>query len=310
MRAQHGQVVGDVLRVGRADADVHQGHAVAVAGDQVVGRHLEAVPFDAGDDGIGLARVHAALDDHVARQHHAHEARVVAQARQAGVDELVDVAVVVGQQDPRLHVAPVAAGVVHQAAQGEIHPRGVEQRQRHGVGVLPLVQAVGDAVGGGGQVGAGEHPRQLGGGHAGTGQFVALLDHVGIGDVLLAGADLHPHGEVLHQRPQLLQQVFAEGRRLGDGHAVVARHLHLGEGAGGRGHLALAEVGQTQQRIAEQRALPGIGRRALLQVALERLAQGTGGSLMQCGQLIDGLFGGLGDEELVASRESHGWHPV
>jgi hypothetical protein len=52
VRAQHRQVVGDVLGVGRADADVDQGHAIAVGGDQVVGRHLVAVPDHAGHQGL------------------------------------------------------------------------------------------------------------------------------------------------------------------------------------------------------------------------------------------------------------------
>ena len=72
------------------------------------------------------------LDDHVARQHHAGETGVVTQHVEAVADELVDVAVVVGQQDPRLHMAPVAAGVVHQPAQREVHPRAIEQCQRIG----------------------------------------------------------------------------------------------------------------------------------------------------------------------------------
>ncbi|MCY1433257.1 hypothetical protein D9M71_492800 [compost metagenome] len=303
-------MVGDVLGVGRADTDVHQGHAVAVVGDQVVGRHLEAVPFHAGDDGVGLAVVHAALDDHVARQDHAHEARVVAHALQAEVDELVDVAVVVGQQNPWLHMAPVAAGVVHQAAQGEVDPRGVEQRQRHRVGVLPLVQAVGDAVGSGRQIGAGEHSRELGGGHAGTGQLVTMLDHVGIGDVLFAGADFHPYGEVLHQRPQLLQQVFAEGCGLGNGDGVGAWHLDLGVGAGGRGHFALAQVGHAQQRVAEHGALGGVRHHALLEVMPQRLAQGASSALVQLRQAIDRRFGGLCDDEFVVDEGIHDWLPV
>ncbi|MCY1356372.1 hypothetical protein D9M69_428200 [compost metagenome] len=205
---------------------------------------------------------------------------------------------------------PVAAGVVHQAAQGKVGARGVEQRQRHRVGAFPFIQAVGDAVGSGGQVGAGEHSRQLRGGHAGATQLVAALHHVGIGDVLLADADLHPHGEVIHQRAQLLQQVFAEGLGLGDGHRVGTGHLDLGVGAGGGRHLTLAQIDHPQFRVAEQAALLGVGHRALLQVALERLVQGAGGSLVQHGQLIDGLFGGLGDEELVTSRKTHGGHPV
>ncbi|MNQ41954.1 hypothetical protein D3C85_556460 [compost metagenome] len=97
MRTQHRQVVGDVLGVGRADADVDQRHAVAIAGDQVIGRHLVSVPDHTGRNRRCFAVIHALLDDHVARQHHAHETRVAAQLFQTMDDELVDVAVIVGQ---------------------------------------------------------------------------------------------------------------------------------------------------------------------------------------------------------------------
>ncbi len=244
MRTQHGQMVGDVLGVGRADTDIHQRHAVAVAGDQVIGRHLVTVPDHAGSNRRGFTVVHAFFDDHVARQYHAHKTRIVAQLLQAMDDELVDITVVVGQQNPRLHMTPVAAGVMHQAAQGKIHPRRVEQGQRQRMGVFPVVQAVGNAIGGGRQIGAWEHSRQHGSGHAGTGQLIALLDHVRIRNVLLADPDFDGHGEVVHQRDQLFQQVLSERRRMGDGNAVGARQLHLGVGAGGLRDFALAMVGQ------------------------------------------------------------------
>ncbi len=138
-------------------------------------------------------------------------------------DELVDVAVVVGQQNPWLHMAPVAAGVVHQSAQGEVHPRGVEQGQRQRVGVFPIVQAIGDAIGRGRQIRTREHSRQHRRRDAGAGQFIALLDHVRVRNVLLTDADFHGHGEVVHQRNELFQQVFAEGTGMGDGDAVSSR---------------------------------------------------------------------------------------
>jgi hypothetical protein len=188
-------------------------------------------------------------------------------------------------------MAPVAAGVVHQAAQREVDARRVEQRQRQRIGVFPVVQAIGDVVGGGRQVGAGEHPRQLRGGDAAAGQFVALLDHVGVRDVLLADADFHGHGEVVHQWAQLLQQVATERGGLGDGDAVGAGHLDLGVGAGGLRDFALAEVGQAQFRVTKQRTLFGVRFGAVLEVALEGLAQGAGGTFVQGRQTVDGLFG-------------------
>ncbi len=45
MGAKHGEVVGDVLGVGGADADIDQGDAaLAVIAAQMIGGHLEAVP--------------------------------------------------------------------------------------------------------------------------------------------------------------------------------------------------------------------------------------------------------------------------
>ncbi|MNC31063.1 hypothetical protein D3C75_793710 [compost metagenome] len=293
-------MVGDVLGVGRADADVDQRDAVAVGGDQVVGRHLVTVPDHAGHQGLGFTVVHALFDHHVARQHHAHEARVVTQLVEAVADELVDIAVIVGQQDPRLHMAPVAAGVVHQAAQREVDPRGIEQRQWHDFSTVPVVQAISDVVGGRRQVGAGEHSRQLRSGNAATGQLVALVDHIGIRDVLLADADFYRNSVVMHQRAQLLQQVATERSGLGDGDAVGAGNLDLGIGAGGGGDFAMAVVGQAQCRVAEQVALIGIGLGTVLQVTLQGLTKGTCGLFMQGRQTVDGLFGGINDYKSVA----------
>nr|GFA34314.1 hypothetical protein [Tanacetum cinerariifolium] len=138
MRTQHGEVISDVLGVGRTNADVDQRHAMAVFGNQVVSRHLITVPDHAGDDGLGFAVIHALVDDDVARQDHLHETRIIAQFFQPMNDELVNVAVVVGQQNPRLDVAPVAAGVVHQTAQREIDTGGVEQRERQRIGIGPV----------------------------------------------------------------------------------------------------------------------------------------------------------------------------
>ncbi|VVN05878.1 hypothetical protein PS623_03531 [Pseudomonas fluorescens] len=266
----------------------------------MIGRHLEAVPDHAGHQRLGLAFVQAFFDDHVAGQDHAHKARVVTQLLKAMGDELVNVAVVVGQQDPWLHMAPVATGVVHQAAQREVHAGGVEQRQRQIVGIAPVPQAIGDIVGGSRQVGAGEHPRQGGGGDAGAGQFIALLDHVRVGDVLLADADFHGHRVVVHKGPQLVEQVAAEGFRLGHGDAVGASDLDLAIGTGGGRDFAVAVVGQAQGWVAVQGALFGVRFGAVLEVTLEGLTEGTGGLFMQGRQTVDGLFGGINDYKRLA----------
>ena len=95
----------------------------------------------------------------------------------------------------------------------------------------------------------------------------------------------------MHQRSQLLQQVTAECRRLGDGNAVGTRHLDLGIGPRGGSHFTVAVISQAQCRVAIQGALVGTRFGTVLQVSLEGLAQSPGGLFMQGRQTVDGLFG-------------------
>ena len=70
MRAQHGEMVGRRLGVGRTDADIDDGDAAAaVATQQVVGRHLEAMPRRGQHGGVGHRGIIAAPHDGAARQH-------------------------------------------------------------------------------------------------------------------------------------------------------------------------------------------------------------------------------------------------
>lgn len=122
----------------------------------------------------------------------------------------------------------------------------------------------------------------------------------------MADADFHGHGEVVHQRHQLFQQVFAERLGVGDGDAVGAWQLHLGVRAGGLRDFALAQVGQTQFGITKQCALRSVRLDAILEVTLERRVQRSGGPLVQLGQTVHGLFGGLNDNK----RFGHDQLPV
>ena len=118
-----------------------------VLAHDVIGRHLEAVPDDAGRlaPPPPPATRSASIVD-IARQHQLGDARVAAQLLQAPAHELVDIAVIVGQQHPRLHRPPVGARVMHEAPQRVIDARGVEQRERP-LGVrADLELAVGDLV--------------------------------------------------------------------------------------------------------------------------------------------------------------------
>ena len=128
MRTQDRQMVGDRLGVGGADANIHQRRAlhrpVGAARHEVVGRHLELVPRRGGDEGRRIdARRLRPRDGDAARQDHALVAILSAgELLQSVPDEAVDVAMVVRQQDPRLDVAPVAAGVNGRDGAGSNRP--------------------------------------------------------------------------------------------------------------------------------------------------------------------------------------------
>ena len=61
----------------------------------------------------------------------------VAHLRLAVADELVDVALVVGEQHEALEMLGIGAGVVEQALQRQIDALGAEQRQAAGARPLP-----------------------------------------------------------------------------------------------------------------------------------------------------------------------------
>ena len=84
---------------------------------EVIGRHLEAVPRRSGNQRLGLARRTCPLDH---RRRPAsielHDGPSPGQLLERPAHELVDIAVVIGEQDPRLNCAPVGARVVDEPA--------------------------------------------------------------------------------------------------------------------------------------------------------------------------------------------------
>ena len=94
--------------------------------------------------------------------------------------------------------------------------------------------AVRDLVADRGERGDREKPRELGGVGAAARQLVAALDHVGVGDLLRADADLDRRAVFADQRLELLEQIAAKLRRLGDGGRVDASLAEFGEGARAR----------------------------------------------------------------------------
>ena len=60
-------------------------------------------------------------------------------------------------------------------------------------------------------------------------QLVAALEHVRIGDLLAAHADLDGRAVIAARVVELLEQVASEGGRLGDGGGVDAGPLEFGD---------------------------------------------------------------------------------
>nr|GEU28271.1 hypothetical protein [Tanacetum cinerariifolium] len=200
MRAQHGNVVGDGLGVGRSHADIDHRNAGTVGADQVVTGHLrQARRLGA----VRVARFHGLAHparDQVARFDKrdvaaVHIVRRLAHQLVAQLDELVDIKLVIGKQHELLEVFARRARVVAQALQRIIDARRREQRQRLRFARRRLVGAVGDAVVHGGQVGQVEHVAHQQapfGGHAAFDVFVLGKREMNR-DRLRAGPDLDAH---------------------------------------------------------------------------------------------------------------------
>ena len=190
--AQHGEMVGDGLGVGGADADVDERHALAVGRGEVIGGHLEAVPGAAGDQVVDLVRCMLGADDDVAGQHQPRGRLAGAELLARPAHEAVDVAVVVGEQNPALHMPPVAARVVHEALQRIVDAHRVEQRERARLALAEVPGAVGDLVAHGGELRRREVPGEVGHVHGRAGQLLGAVEHVRIGNALAARLHLDP----------------------------------------------------------------------------------------------------------------------
>ena len=148
--AQHGDVVGDGLGVGRAHPDIDQGDTGMVAAHQVISRHLwqprqlarlGRAAFAAPGDAVAGFHQHLVIP--VAAGH---------QGASAGA-ELVDVELVVREQHEVLEMRGRGRRVVLQPVQRVVHALRGEGRQRLGLAVLAAPGTVDDGVVGHGQVG-------------------------------------------------------------------------------------------------------------------------------------------------------------
>ena len=295
-------MVGDVLGVRRADADVDQRHALAVARDEVIGGHLEPVPWARGDGFLRSFGNVAAPDLGAARQHHALVGTALGEPCQAPAHELVDVAVIVGEQNPLLHVAPVAARIVHEPAQRVVDAHRIEQGERTRLSLRHLPLAVHHLVADEGEQRGGKMARKLAGGYPGPADVVDALQHVRVGDLLAADLDCDLGVVLGDQGLELLEQVPAEVVRVRDRRRIDARPLELGERtprARRRSHLAADDA---QQRIAESSAILGRRRLAGRQIAVERARQRRAGAGIDRLQAIDSR---LGRQRLLVVRFPH-----
>jgi hypothetical protein len=92
-------------------------------------------------------------------------------------------------------------------------------------------------------------------------EFVAVLQYVRVGHLLIA--DVHTDGGAVfcYQRPQLLEQVRAEESGFGNRRGINAGCLELTPGAAGDGHRAARFPNQAKFGIAEASPLFRIRRR-------------------------------------------------
>ena len=138
---------------------------------------------------------------------------------------------------------------MHEAAERIIDARRVEQGER------PLGAEVEFAVRGlianRRQRRHGKEARELGGVGAAARQLVAAFDHVWVGNLLRADADLDRRPVFRDQRLELLEQIGAKVRRLGNRRRVEAGLAELGERARAGGRRAVGRISQAQFGIAE-----------------------------------------------------------
>ena len=293
VRPGHGQVVADGLGVRRADADVDQADAAPAGGRQVIGRHLVLAPGRVHHRLLGIGGV--------AGDHHPAGAaqRVVGAVRvhQLGggpAHELVDVAMVVGEQDERLDVLHRRAGVVPQPRQREVGAQPVEVRQGKGLG-LGEHHAVGDLVADVGQVGGREvagDVRRL----AGVERHGRPVHHIGEGDLLGGGVHADSRAIVLHQQLQLLDQIGAVQVRPGDRGLVDAGAGQAGIGPALGRRRGVALPFDAQQRIGEQApgAGLGVGQGSGVDELADGLAQGVNGGVVAGDEAVRRRLGSEG----------------
>jgi len=277
MGAQHCDMVGDVLGIGRTHTDVHHGDAAAVRAQQMVAGHLRQAQRLRAIFVARLGRQSDAAGDHVAGLDKGDVvAGRVLHGGAAQAHELVDVELVVGEQHEILEVLGRRAGVVAQPMQRVVDPRRREQGQGLRLAGAGLEGPVGNAVIHGGQVGQVEHVAHL----LAPVRAQVAFDVVMLGerevhrDRLVTDTDLQFDLVVLQQQRELLQVVIAKQVRTGErglelprpGHEAIAQARTVGAAAAQHGIGLHAHVRVTRPHMAGQRVAGHITLHGLAQM--------------------------------------------
>ncbi len=247
VRPQHGDVVGDVFRIGRADADIDQGDAAVTRQDEVIRRHLRQ---SGGGLSLGSRRALGGgpAGDDVAGFDEGGVGRVVVGRRRGGLvhqgmghaHELIDVELVVGEQHEVLEVFGRGAGVVLQAVQRVVDARSGKQGQRHGLVVWRVVGAVGNAVVHRGQIGQIENIAQL----------LALLDAEMAFDMRLTRkAEMQRNWLFTH--PDFQRNAVVGQQQLELGEQIVSEQIRPGEGGFVNAGSGNKPVSQARVRVRD-----------------------------------------------------------
>ena len=210
-------------------------------------------------------------------------------------DELVDVALIVGEQHEALEPGRIGARIMAQPVQREIDALGGEQRKRRRPWAEPFA-AVHDGVVRRVQARQGKTLRQL---HALLGVHLrGALDREGQRNRRAAFADIDRRIVVVRQQRELLDQIGAEQVRGGDRRAVTARTGDLAEGEAWRTrHLAERHIDREigiDRRLACRRVFAARKR-------AEALVDVGDGFVVEPHQPVEGGFG-RGAEHQVGGR--------
>ncbi len=260
MRAQHGDMVGDRLGVGRADADIDQRNAGMALFLQVIGWHLR----QAAKHRIRIRPVATGGGDDVARLHEGRVAfATILHQLPRPCGEFVDIELVVGEQHEVLEMAGARCRIMAEAGQRIIDALRGERRKRRGFAGHLIIFAIGNEIVGVVEIRRVEKIAQR---HVGQRGCRRRLDISAFakGEMQRNGrgrfGNRHRNAVVLDQKPQLLFQVVAEKLRPGDRRRVDAGG---GDMAVGKARIDMTESGCLEADLRITGAVAAGNRRTL-----------------------------------------------